>query len=124
MNAIQNAIKDVLVYIRTNMQRDEHICADPSLYVLITLNVNLSDPEHMTIIAGALYQLYVSESRTVIKPHAHVFMRPELQDAVCTILGNDERTKKAVRYSIESIQHEQMVEKWAAEGRPIINLRS
>jgi len=120
MNAILKAIQDVLVYIRTNMREDEHICADPSLYQLITLSGQVD----IDIIAGALYQLYVCESRTVIKPHAHVFMRPEVQDAVCAILGNNEHAKKAVRNSIESIQHEQMAEKWAAEGRPVINLRS
>jgi len=119
MNAILKAIQDVLVYIRTNMREDEHICADPSLYQLITLSGQVD----IDIIAGALYQLYVCESRTVIKPHSHVFMRPEVQDAVYAILGNDEHAKKAVRYSIESIQHEQMAEKWAAEGRPVINLR-
>ena len=119
MNAIEKAITDVMVYIRTNLRNNEHICADPTLYQLITL----SGAVDIDIIAGALYQLYVSEGRTVIEPHAHVFMRADVQDAVIAIQRNNPHAKRAIEACIAAIQNRQMVNKWAAQGRPVINLR-
>jgi len=119
MNAIKETITDVMVYIRTNLRNNEHICADPTLYQLITL----SGAVDIDIIAGALYQLYVSEGRTVIEPHAHMFLRTDVQDAVIAIQRNNPHAKQVIEGCVKAVQNRQMVNKWAAQGRPVINLQ-